>query len=84
VIRPEARVVERLKMLSADELLYSYTIIDPLMYSAPWRVEFTLSRSRAPTMEYGCHEGNYAMVNMLASARSADRRATTGRRAAKR
>jgi hypothetical protein len=75
VIRPEARVVERLKMLSGDELLYSYTIIDPAMYSAPWRVEFTLSRARTPTMEFSCHEGNYAMVNMLQSARSADRRA---------
>jgi hypothetical protein len=84
VIRPEARVVERLKMLSADELLYSYTIIDPVMYSAPLRVEFTLSRARTPTMEFGCHEGNYAMMNMLASARSAERRAAAKRPAAKR
>jgi hypothetical protein len=75
VIRPEARVVERLKLLSGDELLYSYTIVDPVMYSAPWRVEFTLSRAKTPTMEFGCHEANYSMVNMLASARSAERRA---------
>jgi hypothetical protein len=84
VIRPEARVVERLKMPSADELLYSYTITDPVMYSAPLRVEFTLSRARTPTMEFGCHEGNYAMMNMLASARSAERRAAIGKPAKKR
>jgi hypothetical protein len=84
VIRPEARVVERLKMLSADELLYSYTIIDPVMYSAPLRVEFTLSRASMPTMEFGCHEANYAMVNMLASGRSAERRAAVGKPVKKR
>jgi hypothetical protein len=83
VIRPEARVVERLRMLSGNEFLYSYTVIDPVMYSSPLRVEFTLSRAKMHTMEYGCHEGNYSMVNMLASARSADRRTTTGRTAAK-
>jgi hypothetical protein len=80
VIRPEARVVERLKMLSEDELLYSYTIIDPVMYSAPWRVEYTLSRARTHTMEYACHEGNYGLVNILKAGRVADARAAKNKK----
>ena len=75
IVRPEAKVIERLKFLSPDEILYSYTVLDPKFYSAPWRVEFTFTRSKVAATEYGCHEGNYALVNMLHSARFEQRRA---------
>jgi hypothetical protein len=84
VVRPETRVVERLKFLSPDEILYGYTVADPVVYAAPWRAEYILSRSDIPAREFGCHEGNYAMVNMLSSARSVERRASAGRQPAKR
>jgi hypothetical protein len=76
VVRPEARVIETLKFLSPDEILYSYSIVDPVIYAAPWRAEFTLTRSKAQAVEYSCHEGNYSLAGMLQSARSIDRKAT--------
>ena len=32
-----------------------------------------------PLFEYACHEGNYAMVNMLSGARARERDAAAGR-----
>jgi hypothetical protein len=79
VVRPESRVVERFRLASPDEILYSFTVIDPDMYSQPWRAEYILTRIREPAYEYGCHEGNYAMVNMLRSARAAEGSVTAGK-----
>jgi hypothetical protein len=75
VVRQEARVIERLSLLSADELLYRYTIEDPAMYTGPWSAEYSMRRSSLPVFETACHEGNYSMVNMLAAARESERKA---------
>jgi len=64
-----SRVVERLSLLSADELRYRFTVEDPTLYSRPWSAEFSLLRSVNETYEYGCHEGNYSIVNILMAAR---------------
>ncbi len=75
VVRPEARVIERLRLLSRGEILYRYTIEDPAIYGAPWSAEFVLTRSDQTLFEYSCHEGNYSLVNILSSARAAERQA---------
>jgi hypothetical protein len=75
IVPPAARVVERLRLLSHDALLYRYTIDDPAIYSAPWSAEYVMVRVSQPIFEHACHEGNYAMVNMLSSARAAERTA---------
>jgi hypothetical protein len=74
----ETRVTERLTMLSADEILYGYTVADPVLYTRPWRGEYVIVRTDTHTSEYGCHEGNYSMFNMLTSARVAEARAKKG------
>jgi hypothetical protein len=38
-----------------------------------------MSRSDAPIFEYACHEGNYALGNMLRGYRADERRATERR-----
>ena len=61
-------LVERLTRTAADTLLYQFTMNDPGWYRAPWTVQFPMARSDEPMHEYACHEGNYAMVNILAGA----------------
>lgn len=68
-------VTEWLSFLSDDEILYRYTVIDTAIYTQPWSAEFTLTRTDGPAFEYGCHSGNYTLVNVLRSGREADRRA---------
>lgn len=70
VVGPQSKVIERVSLISADELLYQYTVEDPELYSEPWSAEFSMHRSDSPgTYEYGCHEGNYSMTNILQAAR---------------
>lgn len=69
------KVTETLKFNSIDEIAYSYVVDDPSMYSAPMRVEFTFVRSKSRMYEAACHEGNYAMSNILLGARVMEARA---------
>jgi len=58
-------VVERFSFLDADTLLYRFEVDDPSAFTRPWKGELTLERSPGPIYEYACHEGNYAMGDML-------------------
>ena len=61
-------LVERFTRTAADTLLYQFTMNDPGWYTAAWTVKFPMARSNDPMHEYACHEGNYAMENILAGA----------------
>jgi hypothetical protein len=65
-------LIERFTLISADELLYQFTIEDPAIYSEPWSAEFAIARSSQRQYEYACHEGNYGLVNILQAARKAE------------
>jgi hypothetical protein len=65
----DATVVERLTRVSASELDYQFTVVDPKTFAAPWLGEFAWFRSTQPTYEHACHEGNYSLPNILAGAR---------------
>ena len=71
-------LVERFRRLDADTLEYEYTVTDLDNWKAPWTVNLPMVRSDLPVFEYACHEGNYAMPNILAGARALERQ-TTGR-----
>ncbi|HLI83474.1 MAG TPA: hypothetical protein VKV17_06120 [Bryobacteraceae bacterium] len=61
-----AHIVERFTRVDADTILYEATIDDPQMYTKPWKVEIPLTRDPGYVIyEYACHEGNYAMVDIL-------------------
>jgi hypothetical protein len=68
------RLVERFTRRDADTLQYEVTVTDPRTWTRPWTVAFPLKREPDYTLyEYACHEGNYAIVNMLRASRAADR-----------
>jgi hypothetical protein len=62
-------LVERLSKLENGDLLYNFTVDDPTAWTAPWSGEYTWKKSDGRVFEYACHEGNYAMGNILRGAR---------------
>ena len=74
VVTPEAKVIERFTRLSADELLYQYTVEDPKAYTQPWLAEYSLYRTDQRMFEHACHEGNYSLPNILRAERVKDAR----------
>jgi len=59
-------LVERFTRVSASTIQYQATIDDPNVYTRPWTVAFPLNKDDGYRIfEYACHEGNYALRNML-------------------
>lgn len=68
--------MERFTRVDADTILYEATIEDPGVYTKPWKVEIPLSRDPNYVIyEYACHEGNYAMVDILNGGRAEEKAA---------
>jgi hypothetical protein len=62
-------VTERFSRPSPNEIFYSFTVSDPVLYSQPWTAELSFYPAGARQFEYACHEGNYSMPGMLLGAR---------------
>ena len=62
-------VVERFTRIDADALLYSFTVDDPTIWSAPWSGEYVWPASDTRVYEYACHEANYSFQGILGGAR---------------
>jgi len=73
-LSPQAVVHERFTRVSAQQILYEYTVDDPVNYTQPWRGELSLESTEQHVYEYACHEGNYAMPGVLAGARETEKR----------
>lgn len=59
-------LVERFTRVDANTIQYRATIDDPNVYTRPWTIAFPLNKDeRYMIFEYACHEGNYALRNML-------------------
>ncbi len=71
-VPPEARVIERFTRVSADEIVYQFTIEDDEAYTQPWSGEVSMRPTEEKLYEYACHEGNYALSGILAGARVQD------------
>jgi hypothetical protein len=71
-------VVERFTRVDANTILYRATIEDPTTFTRPWTIEYPFLATPGPIYEYACHEGNYALTDILGGARKAD--AEAGRR----
>ena len=63
-------VVERYTRVTSDMIDYEFTVTDPVTWSAPWSGSLPLTAFEGPMYEYACHEGNYALGNVLAGARA--------------
>ena len=86
---PEAganlHVVERFRRVDANTIDYRYTVDDPATYTRPWTAAVPMTTIDEPMFEYACHEGNHAMVGILAGARAKEKKAAeeAARKAAK-
>jgi hypothetical protein len=67
------KVTERLSRADADTLLYKFTIDDPKTFTRPWSGEVPFEQLDELIYEYACHEGNYALSNVLSGERSQEK-----------
>jgi hypothetical protein len=65
-------VVERFSRPDAHSFLYRVTIEDPSTFAKAWTMEYPFVATKGPVYEYACHEGNYAMTDILGGARKAE------------
>ncbi len=68
-LSPEGKVTERFTRIAADELLYQFSVEDPVHYTEAWSGEYAFKPGKGVIYEYACHEGNYSMDGILAGAR---------------
>ena len=69
------KVTERLTRDAPNHILYQFTVDDPTVWTQPWSGEYEFSPSNGIIYEYACHEGNYALADMLAGARADEAKA---------
>lgn len=65
----DLHVVERFRYNDAGQVIYSFTVEDPNVWTEPWRGEYPWPRTDDRMFEYACHEGNYALGGVLRGAR---------------
>jgi hypothetical protein len=75
------RAVERFRRTAPDAIDYQFTIEDPTLYTKPWTAVRPMPRLQDYRIyEYACHEGNYAMSNILRGARTQENAAAAAAR----
>jgi hypothetical protein len=77
-------LVEKFTRVSPDLLNYEATMADPTTWTRPWTLMIPLRHTNELIYEYACHEGNYALANILAGARAQERAESRAPRAASR
>ncbi len=70
---PDLTVHERFTRVDEETILYEFTVDDPTTYVEPWGGIVPFKRFDELLYEYNCHEGNYAMSNILSGARYQER-----------
>jgi hypothetical protein len=65
----DLHVVERFTPQADGSLLYAFTVSDPNVWTTTWSGEYPWPRTNDRMFEYACHEGNYALGNILRGAR---------------
>ena len=66
---PDLKVIERFTRVDNNRIKYAFEMHDPATYTETWHGEMPLRKTDQPIYEYACHEGNYAMQNILRGAR---------------
>jgi hypothetical protein len=69
------KVIERFHRVDERTILYRFTVDDPYSYVQPWSGEVPFVAMDERIYEYACHEGNYALSNVLSGARAQEREA---------
>ena len=77
---PETVAVERFRRIDDNTIEHTFTLEDDGVYTRPWTAMRHMPRLRDYIIyEYACHEGNYAMTNILNGERSGERAAAGSR-----
>ncbi len=63
------QVRERFEKQEDGNLLYAFEVINPTVWTSNWGGEYTWRMTREKVYEYACHEGNYALGNVMRGAR---------------
>jgi hypothetical protein len=63
-------LVERFTRIAPDEIRYEVTVDDSTVWTRPWTAMVRLRWTNERLYEYACHEGNYPLKGILASARA--------------
>jgi len=67
------KLIERFTPTSKKTLEWTVTIDDPSTWTRPWSFSMPLTvNDEEPLYEYACHEGNYAIKNILSGSRSSE------------
>lgn len=70
-ISTEATILERFTILGPDAISYEMTYTDPVVFTAPWGVQFDWKRADDyQFFEYACHEGNVQLRNYVNASRA--------------
>jgi hypothetical protein len=77
---PTLKLVERFTRIDDHTIDYRFTVTDPATFTQPFTVSAPMARIEGPIHEYACHEGNYAVPNMLKAARSQEQGEGSARR----
>jgi hypothetical protein len=72
------KVTERFTRTDAETVDYQFTVEDPNTWTRPWTAAVPLRKVPGPIYEYGCHEGNYGLPNILRAQRVEDAKAAKG------
>ena len=62
-------VVERFKKQQDGSLNYSFVVNDTTVWQTPWGGDYPWPKTNDKVYEYACHEGNYALGNIMRGAR---------------
>ncbi|MFT7654495.1 MAG: hypothetical protein ACI9ON_003654 [Limisphaerales bacterium] len=65
----ELKVTERFNRIDSKTLGYAFTVEDPAIWSEAWRGDYPWPATAEKLFEYACHEGNYALGNIMRGAR---------------
>jgi len=71
----KTRITERFTRTAQDQILYEFTVEDPINFTRPFSAQMPMRTARGPIYEYACHEGNYSLPNILAGARAEEKAA---------
>ena len=72
-------LTERFSRQASGDVLYRFTVEDPTVWTAPWTGEYVWRATGDNVYEYSCHEGNYAMGNIMRGARLLEQEALARR-----
>jgi hypothetical protein len=73
-------LVERFTRISDDTIIYRFTAEDPTTWERSWTAEIPMTKTQGPVYEWGCHEGNTMISNILRGARVQEKEAQQSRK----